>query len=196
MLACGAATCASEVRPPVTTTNPPPHDHETLARVARAIVAVRIGAIASGFLLLLCGPDRVRTHIGAVLVVLTVALLHALLLLARPQLDVRRNRYAWPVTAVDSIFALSLIGLTGGAASPVTPVLVLIVVGAAARPTARSTVGLTLLIAAAYAAITIVAGDEAAPLSGRLLKATRWPLYLIFTAVLGTSLSYLVEREQ
>lgn len=165
--------------------------------LARTIVAVRAAVVVSIGLLLLIGPSWVRQHVTATVVVLAAAMAYAMTLLLYPAPEVRRTRYVWLVGLADSIFALSLIGLTGGVHSPVAGVLVLVVIGAAARLSMIETLVLSVLLSVCYVAGSLAIPSPAG--AGQLepwLQAGWTALYLVFVAIMTAALSALAEREQ
>lgn len=101
--------------------------------LARTVVAVRVAVVISIGVLLAIGPQWVRQHTVATVAVLGAALVYAAIVMAYPQMEVRRTRYAWLVTGFDSAFTLAVIALSGGVYSPVVAVLALAVIASAAR---------------------------------------------------------------
>lgn len=164
--------------------------------LAGIVVAVRTAVVASIAILLAVGPYWVREHTAVTAAVLAAAMLYAAALLLNPRLEVRRTRYAWLLTAVDSSFTLALIALTGGVHSPVAVVLVLAVIASAARLSVAETLLLTVLLGAAYIVVALTTGPDAVPAPSRTLQGVWWAVYLLFIAVLGAGLSALAEREQ
>ena len=68
----------------------------------------------------------------------------------------RRTRYAWLVSAADSVFTLALIALTGGLYSPVVAVLALAVIASAARLVIRRNIAARSAVrAAAYTTLVL-----------------------------------------
>lgn len=163
--------------------------------LAGVVVAVRIAVVASIGVLLAVGPDWVREYPAATAAVLVGAMSYSVVLLFNPQLEVRRTRYAWFLTAVDSGFTLTLIGLTGGVHSPVATVLVLAVIASAARLSVAETLLLAALLGGGYVALALTTGPQTVEPS-RTLQGVWWALYLLFIAALVAGLSALAEREQ
>jgi signal transduction histidine kinase len=164
--------------------------------LAGIVVAVRTAVVASIAVLLVVGPDWVREHIAATAAVLVAAMLYAAALLLNPRLEVRRTRYAWLLTIVDSAFTLTLIALTGGVHSPVVVVLVLAVIASAARLSVAETLLLAVLLGGGYVVLALTTGPDTAVAPSRTLQGVWWAVYLLFIAVLGAGLSALAEREQ
>lgn len=163
--------------------------------MARIVVAVRITVVTSIGVLLLVGPDWVRQHVTVTFVVLAVAMTYSLLLLARPRLEVRRTRFAWLVSAADSILTLVLIALTGGLYSPVVWVLPLVVIASAARLSFVETLVLSTLLGGSYTALTLALREPPAVTAVPALQACWSALYLVFIAIITAGLSALAERE-
>lgn len=164
--------------------------------LARTVVAVRVAVVASVGLLLLIGPDWVRQHVAATVAVLVAAMAYSIALLLNPAPETRRTRFAWLVGLADSVFALCLIGLTGGVNSPVAWVLVLVVIAAAARLSLVETLVLSVLLGACYVAVALEIPTPAG--TGQLkpwLQAGWAALYLVFVAIMTAGLSALAERE-
>ena len=102
--------------------------------LARVVVAVRVAVVLSIVVLVATGPDWMRHQLWAQPLSSSARRWRMpAVLMARPQFEVRRTRYSWLVAAVDASMTLTLIALTGGAASPVVVVLVLAVIASAAR---------------------------------------------------------------
>lgn len=162
--------------------------------LARTVVAIRVAVVASIGVLLGIGPDWLRQHVTATIAVLAVGMAYAVVLMANPQLEVRRTKYSWLVTVVDSMFVLTTIALTGGPYSPVASVLILLVVASAARLSLVETLALSALLGAAYIGIALgSAGPTGTPTP--LLQGGWTALYLVLTAILTAGLSTLAERE-
>ncbi|MGE0216271.1 ATP-binding protein [Mycolicibacterium sp.] len=162
--------------------------------LARVVVAVRVAVVLSIAVLVVTGPSWLRAHTVGTAVVLAAALTYAAVLMAVPRYEVRRTRFAWLVSALDATFTLALIGLTGGAASPVASVLTLVVIASAARLALRECLLLSALVGAGYLAVVLfVGGGDAALAPGAL--GLWWALYLVFIALLSGGLSALLERE-
>ncbi|MDZ4268976.1 MAG: HAMP domain-containing sensor histidine kinase [Mycobacterium sp.] len=163
--------------------------------LARVVVAVRVAVVLSIVVLVATGPDWLRHRWGVTAVVLGVALAYAALLMARPRFEVRRTRFSWLVSAVDASVTLTLIGLTGGAASPVAVVLVLAVIASAARLSFVECLVLAVLVGAAYVLVVLGSGGASGAALTPPVQGLWWALYLVFIAVLTGGLSLLVERE-
>lgn len=163
--------------------------------MARIVVAVRTAVVASIGVLLFIGPEWVRHHVAATAVVLAGAMAYSLLLLANPQLEVRRTRYGWLVGAADSLFTLAIIALTGGLYSPVVSVLPLAVIASAARLSFVETLSLSILLGGAYTTLVLTLKPPAVVTPAPALQAGWSALYLVFIAILTAGLSALAERE-
>lgn len=163
--------------------------------LARVVVAVRVAVVVSIILLAATGPDWMRRHPALLTAVLAGALSYAAVLIKYPNLEVRRTRYALLVAALDMAFTLTLIGLTGGAASPVVVVLTLVVIASAARLTLAECLVLATLAGVGYLVVVSASdGTGGADLAAPAL-ALWWALYLVFIALLSGGLSVLLERE-
>lgn len=173
-----------------------PEESDAPAWLARIVVGVRLAAITSVALLVALGPPWVRQHVGAVMVVLAVGFAYSIAMLVRPRLEIRRTRYTWLVTTVDSTVTLMIIALTGGASSPAVAILPLLVVSVSARSRAMVSVGIMAVIAAVYAVIALVPGRHDRGQLAPVLQATWWPPYLVMTTVLAAALAAVSEREQ
>lgn len=164
--------------------------------LARIVVAVRAAVVVSIGVLLLIGPEWVRQNTTATTAVLIAALLYSLALLAHPQAEVRRTRYAWVPSVADGAFALTLIALTGGVHSPVAAVLVLAVIAAAARMSFAKTLALAVLLGAGYLTVVLLSPAPEVVDPEPWLQAGWTALYLMFVAIITAGLSALAEREQ
>ncbi len=164
--------------------------------LARTVVAVRVAVVVSIAVLLAIGPSWARQHIPATAAVLAAAMLYSIALLANPKPEVRRTRYARTISAVDGVFTLTLIALTGGLHSPVAAVLVLVVIASAARLSFTETVVLSILLGAGYFAITLTFPSPPAGGPPPWLQAGWTALYLLFVAIMTAGLSALAEHEQ
>ncbi|MCW1960220.1 MAG: HAMP domain-containing histidine kinase [Mycobacterium sp.] len=164
--------------------------------LARTVVAVRTAVVLSIGLLLLMGPPWVRQHIAATLAVLSAALLYSVVLLANPQPEIRRTRFAWGISLIDGGFTLALIALTGGVNSPVAAVLVLAVIASAARMSFRETLGFAVVLGAGYLVVALHSPTPAVVTPDPWRQAGWTALYLIFVAIMTAGLSALAEREQ
>lgn len=162
--------------------------------LARVVVAVRAAVVLSIVVLVATGPEWVRRYPVALAVVLAAALGYAVVLMAHPRYEVRRTRFAWPVAVLDALFTLTLIGLTGGAASPVVAVLALAVIASAARLTFVECLILAVLLGTAYAGVVVWTTVDGVALEAST-QGLWWALYMVFIAVLGGGLAVLIERE-
>ncbi len=163
--------------------------------LARTVVAVRVAVVISIGVLLAIGPQWVRQHAPATVAVLGAAMVYAAVLMAYPQLEVRRTRYSWLVTGFDSAFTLALIALSGGVYSPVVAVLALAVVASAARLTFNETLLVAFLLGAAYIPVALTSSPGLPVTAAPALQAGWSALYLIFVAIITAGLSALAERE-
>ncbi len=162
--------------------------------LARVVVAVRVAVVVSIAVLVAVGPDWMSAHAAGTAAVLAAALLYAAVLMALPRYEVRRTRFAWLVSALDTAFTLALIGLTGGAASPVASVLALVVIASAARLPLRQCLLLSAMVGAGYLAVVLTVDSTHAALTPWVLGL--WgALYVVFIAVMSGGLSRLLERE-
>ena len=188
MLRVGAVSSARGLRSLVV----PDGDGYGLARV---VVAVRVSVVLSIVVLVVTGPDWLRQHWMATAAVLGIALAYAAFLMTRPQFEVRRTRYSWLVSAVDASVTLAVIGLTGGAASPVAVVLVLAVIASATRLNFVECLVLAVLLGAAYVLVVLSSDGARDATLSHPVQGLWWALDLVFVAVLTGGLSLLVERE-
>ncbi len=163
--------------------------------LARTVVAVRVAVVISIGVLLAIGPHWVREHAAATVVVLGGAMAYAAALMAYPQLEVRRTRYAWLVTAFDSAFTLALIALSGGVYSPVVSVLALAVIASAARLSLVETLIVAVLLGASYVPVALTASPRQPVTATPALLAGWSAVYLLFVAIITAGLSALAERE-
>ncbi|MHA7652183.1 sensor histidine kinase [Mycobacterium sp. ML4] len=163
--------------------------------LARTVVAVRVAVVISIGALLAIGPYWVREHAAATVVVLGGAMAYAAALMAYPQPEVRRTRYAWLVTALDSAFTLALIALSGGVYSPVVSVLALAVIASAARLSLIETLSAAVLLGVAYIAVALLASPRRPVTAAPALLAGWSALYLLFVAIITAGLAALAERE-
>ena len=164
--------------------------------LARTVVAVRTAVVVSIGVLLAIGPPWTRQHVPATAVVLVAAMLYSIALLANPKHEVRRTRYAWALSAVDAIFTFALIVLTGALHSPVSAVLVLVVIASAARLSFAETLALSVLLGAGYFVVALAFPSPPAEAPQPLLLAGWTALYLLFVAIITAGFSALAEREQ
>ena len=172
-------------------------DHAAVSGIdyglARTVVAVRAAVVISVGVLLAIGPGWIRQHAPVTVAVLAAALVYSVVLLANAHLEVRRTRYSWIVTGLDSVFTLALIMLTGGLHSPVASVLVMVVIASAARLSFLETLALAALLGTGYAAVALRPAPEVSLTP--VLQAGWSALYLVFVAILTAGLSSLAERE-
>ena len=164
--------------------------------LARTVVAVRTAVVASIGALVAIGPDWLRRHLLVTAVVLVAAMAYSLALLVNPRPEVRRTRFAWAVSAVDSVFTLGLIALTGGVHSPVSMVLVLAVIASAARLSFTETLVLAGLLGAGYIVVALSTSTPVPQALNPWLQAGWTALYLVFVAIIAAGLSAMAEREQ
>ncbi len=163
--------------------------------LARTVVAVRVAVVTSIGVLLAIGPPWLRQHAAAAFAVLGAAMLYAAVLIAYPQLEVRRTRYSWLVSGFDSAFTLALIALSGGVYSPVVAVLALAVVASAARLSLNETLLAAILLGTAYIPIALTSSPSHPVTAAPALQAGWSALFLIFIAIITAGLSALAERE-
>ncbi len=163
--------------------------------LARTVVAVRVAVVTSIGVLLAIGPPWVRQHAAATVAVLGAAMVYAAVVMAYPQLEVRRTRYAWLVTGFDSAFTLALVALSGGVYSPVVAVLALAVIASAARLSFSETLLVAILLGAAYIPVALTSSPALPVTAAPALQAGWSALYLIFVAIITAGLSALAERE-
>lgn len=162
--------------------------------LARVVVAVRVAVVMSIAVLVAAGPGWMRAHAAGTAAVLVGGLLYAAVLIAMPRYEVRQTRFAWSVSVLDAAFTLALVGLTGGAASPVASVLALVVIGAAARLPLRQCLLLSGLVGGGYLAVVVGADSTHAVLAPWVLGLW-WALYVVFAALMSGALSRLLEHE-
>jgi signal transduction histidine kinase len=160
--------------------------------LARTVVSVRVAVVISIGVLLAVEPPGVRVYLATLA---AAAMVYAAIVFVHPQLEVRRTRYRWLVTGVDSMFTLVFIALTGGLHSPVVSVLVLVVIASAARLSFTETLALGVLLGAAYIAVALVASTARSAALAPVPQSSWWALYLLFTAIITAGLSSLAERE-
>ncbi len=163
--------------------------------LARTVVAVRVAVVVSIGVLLAIGPQWVRQHTTATVAVLGGAIVYAAVVMAYPQLEVRRTRYSWLVTGFDSAFTLALIALSGGVYSPVVAVLALAVVASAARLSFSETLLVAILLGATYIPVALTSSPRLPVSAAPALQACWVAVYLIFVAIIAAGLSALAERE-
>jgi signal transduction histidine kinase len=182
----------SRVRPLDRVTGMADRDDYTLARI---VVAVRIVVVLSIGALLLIGPAWTRHHASITFAVLAGALLYAAVMLANPQLEVRRTRHSWLVSLFDGAFTVAIIGLTGGVYSPVVSVLVLVLVASAARLSFTETLVVAVLLGVALVPIAMLLSPPTPVGISPALQAGWSALFLVFVAIITAGLSALAERE-
>ncbi|OBG66419.1 ATPase [Mycobacterium sp. E3305] len=163
--------------------------------LARTVVAVRVAVVVSVGVLMGIGPQWLRQHTATTLAVLGAAMVYAAVVMAYPQLEVRRTRYSWLVTGFDSAFTLALIALSGGVYSPVVPVLALAVIASAARLSFGETLLVAVLLGAIYIPVALVSSPGLPATAAPALLAGWSAVFLIFVAVITAGLSTLAERE-
>lgn len=168
---------------------------EPTTPIERVVVAVRVVVVLSVAALLVVGPDLVRHYLSLAIAVVFVAAIYACAVFVNPGWELRRTRSAWLITGLDSGFTLLFIASTGAGSSPTVTILVLVVVAAAIRLPLLSTIGLASVVSGVYAGIALLVDPHTAPLADRVLDSVWWSVYLMLTAVLGSSLSLLAERE-
>ncbi|XTP34716.1 sensor histidine kinase [Mycobacterium sp. TJFP1] len=163
--------------------------------LARVVVSVRVVVVLSVIVLAAFGPDWMRRQPVALAVVLAGTLAYAAVVMARPNLEVRRTRYAWLVSLLDTGFSLVLIGLTGGVDSPVVAALTLVVIASAARLTLAECLGFAGLAGLGYFVVVLVSPAGRGTGLAAPVQGLWWALYLVFIALLSGALSVLLERE-
>jgi signal transduction histidine kinase len=163
--------------------------------LARVVVAERVAVVVSIGALVAIGPEWMRRHTLVLGIVLAAALVYGAILMAYPRYEVRRTRYSWLVSALDAVLTLALIWLTGGAASPVAVVLVLVVIASAARLTFIECLMLSILVGIGYLLVILLPGSTRAAAIPGVILGSWWALYAVFVAVLSGGLSVLAERE-
>ncbi|VVJ21995.1 Uncharacterised protein [Amycolatopsis camponoti] len=164
--------------------------------VARVMVTVRLAVALSVVLLLVTGGDDARRHLPLVVVTLSVASGYAVVVAANPRWELSASPGAWLLTALDSVFTLLTIAMTGAATSPAVAILVLVVTAAAIRLPLGPTVVLALGLGGAYLAVALLVDPGFTTWPERRLQGLWWAGYLLLTGLLGASLSRLVERER
>ncbi|MBS4729311.1 HAMP domain-containing histidine kinase [Mycobacterium sp. SM1] len=165
--------------------------------LARTVVAVRVAVVLSTAVLLAAEPAVVRLRVPILVPAMLVAaaLVYAAIVFVHPRLEVRRTRYRWLVTGLDSMFTLVFIALTGGVYSPAVSVLVLVVIASAARLSLTETLALGVILGAGYLAVALPAATTAGAVLTPVAQSSWWALYLLFTALITAGLSSLAERE-
>jgi len=160
----------------------------------RVVVAVRVAVVVSIVALVLIGPVWMRVHLVALVAMLILAFAYSAVMLARPHLEIRRTRYAWLVSALDTALTLALVALTGGPDSPVIAVFALVIVGAAARLTLTRCVVVALVLSVGYLVVVLTAPDENRTPLPAPMQGLWWSLYVVLVAILSGGLSILVEQ--
>lgn len=163
--------------------------------LARTVVAVRVAVVISIGVLLAIGPPWVRQHTAATVAVLGAAMAYAAVLMAYPQLEVRRTGLSWLVTGFDSVFTVALIALSGGVYSPVVAVLPLAVIASAARLSFKETLLVAVLLGGVYIPAALTWSPRHPVTATPALQASWSALYLLFIAIITAGLSALAERE-
>jgi len=163
--------------------------------LARIVVAVRVAVVVSIGVLVAVGPEWMRKHTVALTAVLAMALFYAAVLMVFPRYEVRRTQYSLLVTAFDTALTFLLIWLTGGASSPVSLVLVLVVIASAARSTVAECLALSSVAGIGYLLLIETSKATGQPDLPSLVQGLWWALYVVFVAVLSGGLSVLAERE-
>lgn len=160
------------------------------------IVVVRAVAVLSIGALLVLGPSSAQRHRELALVMFAMAAVYGVLTLRRPMWEVRRSVSAGVLSAVDATLALFAVAVMGGAQSPTIATLFLVVVAAAIRLSQRAALGVTSFVVLSLALIVLVTDSDYIGFSVRLFAAVWWPVLLVLTAALASSLSVVAEREQ
>lgn len=163
--------------------------------LARTVVAVRTAIVVSIGVVLLIGPAWAREHAHATFAVLGAALLYAAILMANAQLEVRRTRYSWLITALDSGFTLAVVALTGGTYSPVVAVPVAVIVASAARLSFAEALTAAVLFSAAFIPIALKASPQTPFSVAPGVQTGWWAFFVICIAIITAGLSELAERE-
>ncbi|MFE6610929.1 ATP-binding protein [Amycolatopsis sp. NPDC057786] len=164
--------------------------------VARVMVTVRLAVALSTALLLITGGEDVRRHLPLIIATLSLASGYAIVVAANPHWELSARPAAWLLTALDSAFAMATVALTGAAVSPAVAILLLVVTAAAIRLPLGPTVSLAFGLSVLYLAVALLVDPRFTPWGQRWLAGLWWSSYLIFTGVLGASLSRQVERER
>ncbi|MCV7347272.1 HAMP domain-containing histidine kinase [Mycolicibacterium rhodesiae] len=144
---------------------------------------------------LLIGPAWAREHAQATFAVLGAALVYAAVLLANAQLEVRRTRYSWLITILDSGFTLAVVALTGGAYSPVVAVPVAVIVASAARLSFAEALTAAVLFSAAFIPIALKASPQDPFSVAPGVQTGWWAFFVVCIAIITAGLSALAERE-
>lgn len=157
--------------------------------LARVVVAVRVAVVVSVVGLAALGPEWMRRHPVALTVVLLGALAYSAVLMTHPRFEVRRTRYGWLVSALDATFTLALIGLTGGASSPVVAALALVVIASAARLTLAECLTLAAFLAIGYLSVVLMTDSSPQPMPSPWVQGLWWAMYVGFIAMLSGGLA-------
>ncbi|QEN17381.1 HAMP domain-containing histidine kinase [Mycobacterium sp. ELW1] len=152
-------------------------------------MVVSIGVI------LLIGPAWAREHAQATFAVLGAALVYAAILMANAQLEVRRTRYSWLITVLDSGFTLAVVGLTGGAYSPVVAVPVAVIVASAARLSFAEALTAAVLFSTAFIPIALKTSPQNPFSVSPGVQTGWWAFFVVCIAIITAGLSALAERE-
>ncbi|MCV7216669.1 HAMP domain-containing histidine kinase [Mycobacterium crocinum] len=144
---------------------------------------------------LLIGPAWARQHAAATFAVLGAALLYAAIVLANAHLEVRRTRYSWLITALDSGFTLAVVALTGGAYSPVVSVPVAVIVASAARLSFAEALTAAVLFSAAFIPLALATSPRTPFAVDAAVQTGWWAFFVVCIAIITAGLSALAERE-
>ncbi|APE18594.1 sensor histidine kinase [Mycolicibacterium pallens] len=163
--------------------------------LARIVVAVRTAIVLAIGVVLLIGPAWARQHAAATFAVLGAALLYAAIVLANAHLEVRRTRYSWLITALDSGFTLAVVALTGGAYSPVVSVPVAVIVASAARLSFAEALTTAVLFSAAFIPLALATSPRTPFAVDAAVQTGWWAFFVVCIAIITAGLSALAERE-
>ena len=163
--------------------------------LARIVVAVRTAIVLAIGVVLLIGPAWARQHAAATFAVLGAALLYAAIVLANAHLEVRRTRYSWLITALDSGFTLAVVALTGGAYSPVVSVPVAVIVASAARLSFAEALTAAVLFSAAFIPLALATSPRTPFAVDAAVQTGWWAFFVVCIAIITAGLSALAERE-
>lgn len=160
------------------------------------IVLVRAAAVLGIAGLLVVGPEPVQRHRELAFTILAIAAVYGFVTLRRPMWEVPRSTSAAVLSFVDATLSLLAVAITGGAQSPAIAALFLVVVAAAIRLSPLAAASVTAFVVLLLAPIALFADMAYVGADTRLSAAIWWPLLLILTAALASSLSVIAEREQ
>lgn len=160
---------------------------------ARVIAVLRTLVVVSLGLLVAFGSPVHRSYLTPAVVLLTVASLYAVGVLLLDLLDL-------PVppsvtTGMDSVLALTAVGLTGGSQSRAVAVLPLAIVAVAVRQGMARAVTAAVATGAGYAVLVLAVPLPDVAAGERAEAALWWAAYLVGFAVLAGNLRQLVDRE-